>query len=468
MCINCVKEQCRRIRFESRLAEDYKFVSDTLKSQTSLSDKFFWVGRRSLLRWKALAIHHEEARQSLMDRCQVTANYDAEEDDEVKVKGIEDHDVSMTEEEKAPQQMDENPQEIGAEEDEDDSDSKFNEDLLCEHGDLSSDESCRRLVPDVVWQRLKYYFSCAPEFQAVHPVCRSCQAEDEEERQKNETYKLLASEQRAAVSQLYLDRNRPSLDNDDPFVACAISKSFLDQWRQFLRYPARNVPPDSIVNAPLLCPHEKFLFNPECDDDMDGANEELCYVWQHEWNTLTQTYPYDHVITVTKSVTEDDVRELVTSPDVCTECCYARIQERAQHVENYRYGTIYVRKITKDHTEKDIQQALNDSTSSKDVYSFDPDFQTPPNNKKPKLNRDSRARRSSRHRKQRGEVSLTVGSTETLRDVKLQVTIVNFCFVASTCYFSTNNSKAMSNRQVMRIKKFINCSSAEFCDKNET
>lgn len=40
------------------------------------------------------------------------------------------------------------------------------------------------------------------------------QAEDEEERLKNETYKLLASEQRAAVSQLYLDRNRPSLDND--------------------------------------------------------------------------------------------------------------------------------------------------------------------------------------------------------------------------------------------------------------
>lgn len=33
-----------------------------------------------------------------------------------------------------------------------------------------------------------------------------------------------------------------------------------------------------------------------------------------------------------------------------------------------------------------------------------------------------------RHRKQRGEVSLTVGSTETLRDVKLQVTIVNSCF----------------------------------------
>lgn len=40
----------------------------------------------------------------------------------------------------------------------------------------------------------------------------------------------------------------------------------------------------------------------------------LCYVWQHEWNGLTQTYPYDHVISVTKNVTEDGAREVVTSP----------------------------------------------------------------------------------------------------------------------------------------------------------
>ena len=39
------------------------------------------------------------------------------------------------------------------------------------------------------------------------------QADDEEERQKNELHKLLASKQRTVLSQLYLDRNRPSFDN---------------------------------------------------------------------------------------------------------------------------------------------------------------------------------------------------------------------------------------------------------------
>ena len=80
-------------------------------------------------------------------------------------------------------------------------------------------------------------------------------------------------------------------------------------------------------------------------------------------------------------------------------------------------------------------------------------LQSPPDSKKQKLNRDPKARRSSRylclvlrllyffslrfhhhcvhyrHRKQRGEVSLTVGSSETLRDVKVQVKQIFFFFL---------------------------------------
>ncbi|CAH3038895.1 unnamed protein product, partial [Porites lobata] len=425
LCINCVKENCRRIRFEARLVEDHKFVTDALKCQSTDSEKLYWVGRRSLVRWKSLAIEQESERQNLIDRFQNTANHDTEEEDETKITGDKINNVDMGQTLRNGKEKEkESPQQDTPEEDLNEPDAKFNEDLLCEHEDLSSEESCRRLVSDAVWQRLKYYFPAACEFTSVHSVCRLCQAEDEEERQKTEVHRLLASEQRSALTQLYSERQRPSMDNDDPVVARAVSKDFLDQWRQFVRYPRGNSPPESIKNAPLLCCHEKFLFNPECEDEENGASEEFCYIWQNEWNILTQTYAYDHVITVTKNVTEDGVRQLATCPDVCPECSTARIQARAQHVENYRYGTIYVRKITKDHSEKEVQQILNDSfnSPSRDCDSpSDPDFQTPPDSKKPKLNRDSRTRRSSRHRKQRGEISLTVGSTETLRDVKLQL-----------------------------------------------
>ena len=42
---------------------------------------------------------------------------------------------------------------------------------------------------------------------------------------------------------------------------------------RFPRHPKSNVPPESIRNGPLLCPHEKFLFNPECDVEDNGASE---------------------------------------------------------------------------------------------------------------------------------------------------------------------------------------------------
>lgn len=415
LCINCVKERCRRIRFESRLTDDYKFVSDALRNQSTDSVKFFWVGRRSLLRWKALAVHHEGLRQSLIDGCQNKSNHDTEEEDETKATGSESNDdLHPTGNEKG------SPEQTRAENESDEGSEVFNEDFLCEHGGLSTDASCRRLVPENIWQRLKYYFPTAPEFTSAHPLCKLCQEEDEEERQKTELYRLLASEQKTAFNQLYSDRNRPQFDNEDPLIACAISKRFVEQWKQFVRHPKTNVPPESIRNEPLLCPHKKFLFNPECDVEDNGANEELCYIWQHEWNGLTQTYPYDNVITVTKNVTQDGLGELVTTPEVCLECSMARVQARAKHVENYSCGTIFVRKITKDHTDRDIEQVVNDSFTSKEGDYVDPDFQSPPHSKKQKLDGDSR-RRSSRHRKQRGEVSLTVGSTETLRDVKLQL-----------------------------------------------
>ena len=56
----------------------------------------------------------------------------------------------------------------------------FNKDFFSNYltGGLSSDESCRRLVLDEVWQRLRYYFPSASEFPAAHSACRACQVFD--------------------------------------------------------------------------------------------------------------------------------------------------------------------------------------------------------------------------------------------------------------------------------------------------
>lgn len=80
--------------------------------------------------------------------------------------------------------------------------------------------------------------------------------------------------------------------------------------------------------------------------------------WNLEWNSSQTISRFVlHVLYWTVKLT---ILLLHVTTDVCPECSTARIQARAQHVENYRYGTIYVRKVTKDHSEKEVQQILND------------------------------------------------------------------------------------------------------------
>ena len=70
----------------------------------------------------------------MMDSCRVTANHETEDDDEDKARQHENNDMTMTEEGGKPQTLDGDLQDPGEQEEEDEGNSEFNEDLLCEHG----------------------------------------------------------------------------------------------------------------------------------------------------------------------------------------------------------------------------------------------------------------------------------------------------------------------------------------------
>ncbi|XP_048581076.1 ubiquitin carboxyl-terminal hydrolase 48 isoform X2 [Nematostella vectensis] len=306
---------------------------------------------------------------------------------------------------------------------EDDDDSgitKFNEDLLCEHDCLSTSESCRRLVPASIWRRLRSYFSFAREFDATSPTCAQCQTRNEDERKTAAQYKTQAAQERSALANLYYNRQRPtcpSQDTPDTFFYI-VANEFLDPWRSFLRSPIRCGRPRGITNAPLLCPHDHLMFSPEAIGVVQ--DEELAFLYQHEWDTLTQFYSFDHVIKVTNEKEENGGYRLGTSPDVCLECQAARIEEKERECENYRHATIYVRKLTQDHDAEAVQNEFDESKDCIDLDKpQDPDFSSS-SCKRPRLSTDG-SRRSSRHRKQRGEISLVVHSTQSLRDVKLEL-----------------------------------------------
>lgn len=99
------------------------------------SEKLYWVGRRSLVRWKSLAVEQESERQNLIDRFQNTANHDTEEEDETKITGDKINNVDMGQTLRNGKEKEkESPQRDTPEEDLNEPDAKFNEDLLCEHG----------------------------------------------------------------------------------------------------------------------------------------------------------------------------------------------------------------------------------------------------------------------------------------------------------------------------------------------
>ena len=73
-----------------------------------------------------------------MDSCRVMANHETEDDDEDKARQHENNDMTMTEEGGKPQTLDGDLQDPGEQEEEDEGNSEFNEDLLCEHGEKIS------------------------------------------------------------------------------------------------------------------------------------------------------------------------------------------------------------------------------------------------------------------------------------------------------------------------------------------
>ena len=74
----------------------------------------------------------------MMDSCRVTANHETEDDDEDKARQHENNDMTVTEEGGKPQTLDGDLQDPGEQEEEDEGNSEFNEDLLCEHGEKIS------------------------------------------------------------------------------------------------------------------------------------------------------------------------------------------------------------------------------------------------------------------------------------------------------------------------------------------
>ncbi|EDV23881.1 uncharacterized protein TRIADDRAFT_57537 [Trichoplax adhaerens] len=221
MCKQCVEEKYRRIQFDTRLNNDWKFIKSTITKTLPTGQTEFWIGKVSLRNWKGLTIKKFE-------------------------KDISESSLKTTTENSEPAKEDaESDANLAADSATYDDEFEFNQDLLCEeHGNLTAEESNRQIVSEVVWLMLKYYFPEAASYPVGTPICHLCEEIAKARVEDEETLRLYAATEKKILSKIYSNKSRPSIEDEGEFYV--IPLSFVRKWRNFISYV--NVTTEEWVN----------------------------------------------------------------------------------------------------------------------------------------------------------------------------------------------------------------------------
>ncbi|XP_053308478.1 ubiquitin carboxyl-terminal hydrolase 48 [Spea bombifrons] len=414
LCKSCVVERCRLLRLKNQLNEDYKTICNLVKV-TASSDEGFWVGKASLRRWRQLASEQLGQQDDELDTSNGNVNGDAPKMDSDDL----------------PEEKKESEPELG-----------FNEDIVCEHGGLCTGESERKVITDEAWYKLKVYFPSAPEFRHNQESCSQCKVLEMEGEKNEALHKMMASEQKAALFNLFQDKNRPSAANWPQEISelYVVSQFFVEEWRKFIRRPTRCSPVLSLGNSILLCPHGGIMFT---FSNMTNEDARLvALLWPEEWEIMRKLFIVDYSIRISRSfVTEGDgivAAQYVSEPEMCPDCREGLLCQQQRDMREYAQATIYIHKVV-DNTKvmKEAAPELNVSSSEPEDEKddprpegeIDPDFhQTNGGVKRQKVSSQGHVshhkqgiRRSTRNRKVRGEKALLVSANQTLKDLKIQI-----------------------------------------------
>ncbi|KAJ8360631.1 hypothetical protein SKAU_G00171560 [Synaphobranchus kaupii] len=435
LCQECVVQRCRVLRLKSQLNEDYKEVSNFIKMPLN-SNEGFWIGKASLRSWRQLALEQLDEDEEETKHTNGKAN--GEGLDISAAKGEPDSEVPE-----------------GKEEGDDEEMKTFNEDILCPHGGLSILESERKLISEEVWSRLRVYFPKAPEFTHRQDPCQQCMRLDREGKENEALNKMMANEQKTSLLNLFQEKNRPTLQKwpQDTDVLYIVSLFFVEEWKKFIRRPAKSTPVSNVGNSVLLCPHGGFMFT--YDSLVKEDAQHIALLWPSEWDVISRLFLVDQPISICR-ISEKTPNgtvnvEYTTQPELCLDCREGLIFQQQRDMREYAQATVYIRKVIDNKKiMKEAAPELNMSGSeaedereeNKGEGENDPDFnQSEDGAKRQKLSNSSDCpsaspsanastvtcthkagiRRSTRHRKLRGEKALIVSANQTLKELKIQI-----------------------------------------------
>ena len=182
----------------------------------------------------------------------------------------------------------------------------FNEDLLCQHGELEPQKSVRRVVPNPVWEILHGYFPEAREIPEDAAPCPTCANQDREEQEAAVEVKRVAGELKRQLSDFLRGENRPDLRLIHDGMAAnpmkrsgdtlhVIPRHFVTQLQNFVKSPATDNRPVSMSAILLLCPHKRMMYNLEAQIIIDSSVD---LVWPQEYQVLERNVEADKRVVV--------------------------------------------------------------------------------------------------------------------------------------------------------------------------
>uniref|UniRef100_A0A8C4QPB1 Ubiquitin-like domain-containing protein n=1 Tax=Eptatretus burgeri TaxID=7764 RepID=A0A8C4QPB1_EPTBU len=303
---------------------------------------------------------------------------------------------------------------------------KFNEDIICKHGQMTNEMGKRELVSSEIWNILRAYFPSCPEYAHDIQPCQQCQDQAEEVKQ------LVASEQSTTLLSSLQNCNRPDLDcwPSDTNMLYVVTCSFLDEWRKFVSHPERERHVLSVENKSLLCEHQKLIVG--LDSIPPNKTAKLALVLPQQWKVLSSLFDVDCTISISRNKSNEEICYTM-QPEECEECCRRgeSFIHKQRKVLDYTQAMVYVRKIEGTQKVMEIVPELHQSSSEceedKDdkPEEKDPDFRSANGVKRKRpvgqSENPSTIRRSSRHRRLRGDKSFLVSSSQSLKEFKIQI-----------------------------------------------
>ncbi|XP_054269623.1 ubiquitin carboxyl-terminal hydrolase 48-like isoform X2 [Macrosteles quadrilineatus] len=438
ICEECVVNFCTVLRLKAKTLDESKEVTNLLKKRMGVDEPGFYVNKYCIKTWRTKVLNMVEVKQSSSSKMSnrlSSPNGEASEAQTEENSSLQTHpenkvsnETEETKKEITNCEVKTEDEEGNKTEDESDSNIGFNEAIVCPHGNLSIEETDRRLVPVRVWEILLQYFPSAPAFPSGSRPCDLCQHLASRDEVVKQQYHDTAVNQKKTLLDLFQLRNRPVLGKTEEPVYVLSKEHFYQPWCSFLKCMTRQdgrtlvEPPVTLKVDALLCVHGLSHFSPGYDEDQ----EKLVFVTKQEWDILTGLYTTDHVVTVNVDYS--------TNPELCQDCFEARLENEHKEKLNYDRAKLNIRLVP--------STTSMDDESVRSYGSEGSNHSDGPIKKKPRVEGSTSpippelkkamktamppgdVRRSSRNRKIPGQknVQFTVSSSLTLRELKQKIT----------------------------------------------